>query len=104
MTLAAAYKHDQKQPGQSESQIRFVDMNNAGLLDPDTGTMTPTLRIDYNYYQISWLTIQNSASDGIQISYNQPFAFNKMEYITVMNSAGNGIVTKSPKLEVCTTS
>ncbi|CAG5132059.1 unnamed protein product, partial [Candidula unifasciata] len=100
ITLAAAYKTDQVQPVQSESQIRFAELNNAGLLDPDTGELTPALRIDYNYYQISWLTVRNSMSDGILISYNHPYTLNKMEYITVLNSARNGIVTRSPKLEV----
>ncbi|KAK0049320.1 protein bark beetle [Biomphalaria pfeifferi] len=98
ITLAAAYRHDQNTPMQDESQIRHVKIFNAGLLDPDTGTLTPALRIDYNYYQISHLTVNNSMSDGVFISYAHPYLNNFIEYLTSINNAGNGIVTKSPRL------
>ncbi|CAL1535561.1 unnamed protein product [Lymnaea stagnalis] len=100
ITLAAAYRHDQNQPLQVESQIRHLKLFNAGLLDPDSGILTPAIRIDYNYYQISYLTVQNSMSDGVYVSYNHPYSLNKMEYLTVTDNAGNGVVTKSPRLEV----
>ncbi|KAH9500139.1 hypothetical protein Btru_077291 [Bulinus truncatus] len=98
ITLAAAYRHDQNTPLQDESQIRHVKIFNAGLLDPDSGTLTPALRIDYNYYQISHLTVNNSMSDGVFMSYAHPYANNFIEYLTSTNNAGNGIVIKSPRL------
>ena len=39
-------------------------------------------------------------SDGIHVSHHYPYSLNKMEYITVKNAGGNGIVTRSPRLEV----
>ena len=68
ITLAAA-KNDQNQPGIMATKIQFAKIKHAGLLDPDTADLTPALRIDYNFYSISWLNVINSVSDGISISY-----------------------------------
>ncbi|XP_012945265.1 protein bark beetle [Aplysia californica] len=100
ITLAAAMSTDQEQPRISQTVIRFATIKKAGLLDPDTATLTPALRIDYNFYKISWLTVENSISDGISIAYSHPYSENVMEYLKVLGSAGNGIVTKSPRLEL----
>ncbi|GFR58263.1 neurotrypsin [Elysia marginata] len=101
ITLAAAYWHDQAQvQARTDTQLRYVNILKAGMMDADTATFSPALRIDYNYYQISWLNIEDSMSDGIHVFHHFPYGLNKMEYITVKNCGGNGIVTRSPRLEV----
>ena len=61
---------------------------------------TPGLRIDYNFYSISHLTVTNCVADGINIKYSNPYSKNLIEHVTVINNLGNGILTRSPFLEL----
>ncbi|GFO27981.1 class a scavenger receptor srcr domain with c-type lectin domain [Plakobranchus ocellatus] len=100
ITLAAAYWHDQAQGNRIDSQLRYVNINKAGMMDSDTATLSPALRIDYNYYQISWLKVEDALSDGIHVFHHHPYFLSKMEYVTVNNCGGNGIFTRSPNLQL----
>lgn len=55
----------------------------AGLFDAATMSFTPALRIDYNFYKITAVTISNSLSDGVLINYIYPFDEVRLEYMQV---------------------
>ena len=68
---------------QSETQLRALHIERAGLLDAETMTFTPSLRIDYNYYTITAVTITESLSDGVLINYVHPYETARLEYMQV---------------------
>ncbi|KAK6181325.1 hypothetical protein SNE40_009204 [Patella caerulea] len=90
----------QKDGQACQTQIRHVSIQKAGLLDHSTMSYTPALRIDYNYFQISFIEVRDSLSDGIHIKFNHPYSENKLEYANLVNNAGNGLVTRSPRIDV----
>ena len=70
--------------GQScETQLRAIHLERAGLLDAETMSFTPALRIDYNFYQITAVTITDSLSDGVHINYIYPYETARLEYMQV---------------------
>ncbi|XP_052783699.1 protein bark beetle-like isoform X2 [Mya arenaria] len=98
ITMTAQRRYGTRQT--EETQIRYVTIEKAGLLDFVEMSYTPGLRIDYNFYKISYLTIRDCVSDGINIKYANPFSKSLIEKVTVENSLGNGILTRSPFLEL----
>ncbi|KAH3754675.1 hypothetical protein DPMN_189356 [Dreissena polymorpha] len=83
-----------------ETQLRYVSIEKAGLLDFIEMSYAPGLRIDYNFYKMSYISVRNCVSDGINIKYANPFSQSLLEKVTVENNLGNGIVTRSPFLEM----
>lgn len=82
-----------------ETQIRTLKIDKAGLLDHSKMFFSPALRIDYNYYDITNVTVTSSTSDGIYIRFNHPYTNNRLQFCSVFNSLGNGLVVKYPFLE-----
>ncbi|KAK3092533.1 hypothetical protein FSP39_004063 [Pinctada imbricata] len=82
------------------TQIRHVVIERAGMLDYEEMAFTPALRIDYNFYKITGLHIRSSVSDGLNIKYSNPHTENLIEYSSFDNNLGNGILTRSPFLNV----
>lgn len=66
-----------------ETQLRAVHFERAGLLDAEMMSFTPALRIDYNFYQITAVTITDSLSDGVHINYIHPYETARLEYMQV---------------------
>lgn len=83
-----------------ESQLRELKIERAGLLDAETMTFTPALRIDYNFYQITAVTITDSLSDGVHVMYVHPFETARLERMQIHNNQGNGVVTRYPRLDL----
>nr|KAG5700697.1 hypothetical protein BaRGS_029062 [Batillaria attramentaria] len=83
-----------------ESQLRALHLQRAGLLDAATMTFTPALRIDYNFYKITGITVTDSLSDGVHINYIHPYETARLEYIQIHNNQGHGVVTRYPRLEL----
>ncbi|XP_076442507.1 protein bark beetle-like [Babylonia areolata] len=96
VTLAATARNSQY----DDTQIRAVNFERAGLLDAETMSFTPALRIDYNFYQITAVSITDSLSDGICINYIHPFAEVRLESIQIHNNHGHGVVTRYPRLHI----
>jgi hypothetical protein len=96
VTIPAVVKRGQ----QYETQIRHVTIDRAGLLDYAEMSYTAGLRIDYNYYGISYLKVINGVSDGINIQYSHPYAPNTLEKCNIDNNLGNGLLIRSPFLKV----
>ncbi|XP_067681580.1 protein bark beetle-like [Haliotis asinina] len=82
------------------SQLRHIAIHKAGLLDHATMAHTPALRIDYNYYQMSYITINDALSDAIHIKFNHPHTENKLEYGNITNVNGNGVVLRSSRMTI----
>ncbi|GAB1605409.1 protein bark beetle-like [Argonauta hians] len=95
ITLAAVPKIKDRQ----ETQIRSVLIDRAGMLDHSSLVFSSALQIDYNYYDISNLTVTESSANGIYIKFNHPYTNNRLQHCNVYNSQGNGLVTKYPFLE-----
>lgn len=79
LTLPATAKLGQSR----EHQLREVHLERAGLFDAESMSFTPALRIDYNFYQITAITIINSLSDGVHINYIHPYETSRLEYMQV---------------------
>ena len=95
MTIPAIPKGDLSK----ETQIRTMKIDKAGLLDHSKMFFSPALRIDYNYYDITNVTVTSSTSDGIYIKFNHPYSNNRLQSCNVFNSLGNGLVVKYPFVE-----
>lgn len=83
-----------------ETRINHLTIERAGLLDFVEMSYTPAFRIDYNFYSMSYITVKDCVSDGINIKYSNPFSRNQIEHVTVDNNLGNGILTRSPYLKL----
>jgi hypothetical protein len=66
-----------------ESQLRELHIQRAGLLDAETMSFTPALRIDYNFYQITAVTITDSLDDGVHVMYVHPYETARLERMQV---------------------
>ncbi|XP_029656084.1 protein bark beetle-like isoform X1 [Octopus sinensis] len=95
ITLAAVPKIKDRQ----ETQLRSVMIDRAGMHDHSTMHFSSALQIDYNYYDISNVTVTESSADGIYVRLNHPYTNNRMEHCNVHRSQGHGLVTKYPFLE-----
>lgn len=74
-------------------------IDRAGMHDHSTMIFSSALQIDYNYYDISNVTVTESSADGIYVRFNHPYTNNRMEHCNVYRSQGNGLVTRYPFLE-----
>lgn len=81
-----------------QTRINHLTIEDAGLLDYADMSFSPGFRIDYNFYDMSFITVKNCVSDGINIKYSYPYTFNEIRYLTLENNLGNGILTRSPFL------
>jgi len=98
VTIPAQRRYGTRQ--QEETQIRYLSIEKAGLLDFVEMAYAPGLRIDYNFFRISFLSVRNCVSDGINIKYAHPYSKSLLEKVIVENNLGNGILTRSPFLEL----
>lgn len=68
------------------------------MLDFADMSYSPGFRIDYNFYDMAFITVKNCVSDGINIKYSYPYTRNEIQYLHLENNLGNGILTRSPFL------
>lgn len=83
-----------------ETQLRYLRIDKAGLLDYATMSYTPALRIDYNFHSVSYLTVENSVSDSVNIKYTYPYSENRFEYCRLNNNLGNGFLVRNPNIQL----
>lgn len=82
--------------GKEQTRINHLTIDSAGLLDYADMSYSPGLRIDYNFYAMSFITVKNCVADGINIKYSYPYTINEIRYLTLENNLGNGILMRSP--------
>ncbi|CAG0893659.1 unnamed protein product [Cyprideis torosa] len=88
----------------SKSTIRHALIEGAGLVDPGTNLFRPAIQMDFAHHILDQLTVSDNWADGVGVIHTDLYSFepdvNILSRSTVSNNRGNGIVVRTPGLEV----
>ncbi|XP_057327444.1 protein bark beetle isoform X2 [Microplitis mediator] len=95
--LEAGWAGVRLSPLADRSDLQFITIERAGLLDYTTNSLKPALQIDFSRHSLEGIKISNSLQDGLGVIYSDIFsadAVNTIKNSYFLDNKGSGISFK----------